>query len=102
MSAGQTMKASRNIISSEFHLLTWGDSSNPMSAFNAIFTRITPVSSNPLALNPLPTAPDFLFPALSAVEIGANLDAGEGMIGICVDVMFGRADELADNEAEVN
>ena len=70
-----------------------------MSAFNPILIRITSAFwIPPLAHNPLPTAPDFPFPALSAVGIGANLDAGEG---ICVDAMFGWADGLADNEDEV-
>lgn len=99
MNAGQTIKASRNFISSEFHPLTWADPSNPKSAFTPILIRITPASCfPPLALNPLPTAPDFPFPALPAVGVGANLDAG---VGICVKMTFEWADKLADNEGVV-
>ena len=86
MSAGQSMNASRNFISSESQSLTWEDPSNPMNAFTPILIRITPTCCiPPLALNPLPTAQDFPFPALPAVGVGANLDAGEGR---CVDGTF--------------
>lgn len=92
MIAGQTMKASWNLIFSEFHPLTWVNPSNPISV---IIICITPAPCiPPLTLNPLPTAHDFSLAAVLSVGTGANLDTGEGL---CV----GWADELADNDGGV-
>ena len=97
MSAGQTINASRNFITSEFH--PW----ICMSAFNPILIFITPAPCIALlALSPLPAAPDFPFPAVPAVGLGTNIDTGEGFrVGVTLGSTDVRSDNVAFPEADV-